>query len=121
MCFMYDCFTGYSVTSGAYFKQGDMLYASGVTRGTRDLRGKVFIFNFPAENMRYIRTENAQIEGEQVGEYFGAALTSCDVNNDGRDELVVGAPQWTKDVDEGRVYIFTTQHSVRVTYMPTRE
>lgn len=115
MCFMYGDFPGYALTSGAYFEQEDILYASGVTRGA-DLHGKVFVFNFPLTSIKHIQIKT-KVEGEQVGEYFGAALTSCDINNDGKDELIVGAPQWTKDMDEGRVYIFTTQHGVRVTYI----
>lgn len=55
--------------------------------------------------------------GQQYGEYFGAALTSCDVNNDRRQELIVGAPQWTRDMDEGHVYIFTTRHNVCYLYI----
>ncbi|XP_032691162.1 integrin alpha-9-like isoform X2 [Odontomachus brunneus] len=103
---------GYAITSGAYFKQGDMLYATGATTGSINLRGKVLVFK-SMESINYMKVANA-VEGQQIGEYFGAALTSCDINNDGKDELVVGAPQWTKDMDEGCVYIFTTQHSANL-------
>lgn len=115
--FFSSFFSGYSVTAGAYFKQGDIVYASGATRDV-DLRGKVYVFTFPPQSIQRIRTITTKLEGEQVGEYFGAALASCDVNNDGKDELIVGAPQWTKNMDEGRVYIFTAQHNVRETYAP---
>lgn len=73
--------------------------------------GKVLIFTFPPKtNQRmFIKTI---MYGQHYGEYFGAALTSCDVNNDHRQELIVGAPQWSRDMDEGRVYIFTARHNV---------
>lgn len=41
------------------------------------------------------------------GSYFGSALAAVDLNNDGKEDLVVGAPYYSeKFVEEGRVYIF---------------
>lgn len=78
--------------------------------------GKVLIFTFPprSNERMYIKMI---MDGQQYGEYFGAALTSCDVNNDGRQELIVGAPQWSRDMDEGRIYIFTARHNYVVCYL----
>ena len=44
----------------------------------------------------------------QFGEYFGASLTTNDVNTDGFDDLLVGAPLHStlKQADEGRVYLY---------------
>jgi len=72
--------------------------------------GKVVVFTFPSKtNQRiFIKT----ILYGQYGEYFGAALTSCDVNNDRKQELIVGAPLWSSDMDEGHIYIFTARHNV---------
>ena len=48
-----------------------------------------------------------------VNSFFGATLCTADVNNDGRDDLLVGAPMFsqpsTKDVEhveEGAVFVF---------------
>ncbi|CAG7682575.1 unnamed protein product, partial [Allacma fusca] len=58
------------------------------------------------------------IKGEQFGSYFGASLESVDINGDGFDDLLVGAPLMdTHRVkvnssiagDHGCVYIYTAQ------------
>ncbi|HEV8323596.1 MAG TPA: thrombospondin type 3 repeat-containing protein, partial [Myxococcota bacterium] len=46
---------------------------------------------------------------DQSGADFGAALALGDVNGDGFDDLVVGAPAWNgAAIDEGRAYLFVT-------------
>ncbi|CAL1684033.1 unnamed protein product [Lasius platythorax] len=98
-------YLGYAVTAGTYFKERDVWYASSAPKSA-NMYGKVLVFAFPPKtNQRmFIKTI---LYGQQYGEYFGAALTSCDVNNDRRHELIIGAPQWSRDMDEGLVYIFT--------------
>lgn len=50
--------------------------------------------------------------GHQSGEHFGASLATIDLNNDGRDEIIVGAPHHTDyqnseiKFDTGAVYIY---------------
>ncbi|XP_039310702.1 integrin alpha-8 isoform X3 [Solenopsis invicta] len=98
----YDYF-GYAVTAGFYFNEKDLYYASSAPRSA-DMVGLVVIFKFPFIN------SDLTVRGQQYGEYFGAVLTSCDVNGDRRHELIVSAPLWSRDVDEGRVYIFSAQY-----------
>ncbi|XP_023245355.1 integrin alpha-4 [Copidosoma floridanum] len=50
-----------------------------------------------------------EFKGEQYGEYFGSSLTACDVNGDGRDDLIVGSPLWSGDIEEGRVYAYVSK------------
>ena len=33
----------------------------------------------------------------QMGENFGAAFAACDINGDRRDDLIVGAPRYSRD------------------------
>ena len=49
-----------------------------------------------------------EFEGETFGEYFGAAICVMDVNGDGYDDVLVGAPRFsrTEHWDQGRVYIY---------------
>lgn len=107
---MYTAFSGYAVTAGSYFNEQNTYYASSAPRGAH-LYGLVVVFNFPLETNQDVSTRTT-VYGQQYGEYFGAALTSCDVNNDRRHELIISAPQWSRDMDEGRVYIFTARHNV---------
>ncbi|KAL0127515.1 hypothetical protein PUN28_003059 [Cardiocondyla obscurior] len=100
---------GYAITSGTYFNEQDIWYASSAPQGA-NLYGKVLVFTFPPKTNQRMFIKSI-LYGQHYGEYFGAALTSCDVNNDGRQELIVGAPQWSRDVDEGHIYIFTARHN----------
>nr|CAD7452292.1 unnamed protein product [Timema tahoe] len=64
-----------------------------------------------------------ELEGYQMGEYFGATLCVVDLNNDGLDDLVVGAPLHSLGIhnsglptgDEGRVYVYINQEEGRMT------
>lgn len=50
-------------------------------------------------------------EGDDLGEYFGSTLLVLDVNNDGRDDLVVGAPHFgaqNQQGDSGRIFVYTS-------------
>lgn len=54
-----------------------------------------------------------QIHGTVLGEYFGASLATGDFDNDGYDDLAIGAPHWG-DVDVGRVYTYHTKGEVSI-------
>ncbi|XP_015183768.1 PREDICTED: integrin alpha-PS4-like isoform X2 [Polistes dominula] len=100
----YNNYLGYSTTFGFYFSKKERLFASGSPRGN-NMKGYVVVYSF-SKGSRNSMTISNILNGYQFGEYFGSTLASCDLNNDGRDDLIVGAPFWTRDIDEGRVYIF---------------
>ena len=51
-------------------------------------------------------------DNKQSAAYFGHSLLSVDLNNDGRDDLVVGAPLYSSSVgDEGRAYVYIADDS----------
>lgn len=51
------------------------------------------------------------LEGTQVGAYFGSAIALADLNNDGWQDLLVGAPYYFERKEEvgGAVYVFMNQ------------
>lgn len=53
----------------------------------------------------------AKLHGTDIGEFFGASLAVGDLNNDGLDDLLIGAPYWGED--SGRVYIYFGTSRVR--------
>ncbi|KAL7301511.1 hypothetical protein TKK_0005947 [Trichogramma kaykai] len=100
---------GYSMTSGRFYERGRRYYASGAPRGA-ELRGKVLVYSFPRYSQEPMQLKQIW-KGEQQGEYFGASLAACDVNGDQRDDLIVGAPLWSRAEagDEGRVYAYVSR------------
>lgn len=76
------------------------------------MKGRVLIFLYGGDK-KHLIIKNT-LSGTQHGEYFGSALTSCDIDNNGDDEIIVGAPLWTKSSDEGRIYIFTNKYNVKL-------
>ncbi|XP_015120226.1 integrin alpha-8 [Diachasma alloeum] len=97
--------SGYSVTSGFYFDDKRRWYVASAPQ-TGDLKGKIEIFQYDG-NLAF--REVKIVKGTQSGEYFGASVTSCDVDNDGRDDLIVGAPSWSMSGDEGRIYMISAR------------
>ncbi|XP_064089032.1 integrin alpha-PS3-like [Macrobrachium nipponense] len=97
---------GYAVTSGYFFKEGERLYASGAPRSASSF-GKVLIFAFPKPGSEALDVRKV-LRGSQVGENFGTALVSADVNGDGLSDLIVGCPVYFEDRDPGmgRIEIF---------------
>merc|ERR550534_70537 len=61
------------------------------------------------------------VTGSQVGAYFGHAVAVCDVNGDGLDDAIIGAPLHTNfgavggSYETGRVYVVyqSKQHTFR--------
>ncbi|KAG8233199.1 hypothetical protein J437_LFUL008962, partial [Ladona fulva] len=102
-----DSYFGYSVSSGKFTLTNTYLYVSGAPRAG-NLKGKVYIYDFPAENDKGLIIKK-EIDGSQIGEYFGYCLCVVDLNADGLDDLVVGAPLHSlksTDGDQGKIYIF---------------
>ncbi|XP_076465711.1 integrin alpha-8-like isoform X2 [Babylonia areolata] len=97
-----DSYMGYASAVGDF--DGDKVddYAVGVPKGGDHL-GKVVLFTQELSNIN-------NITGEQIGAYFGSALTVSDLNEDGLDDIIIGAPFYSNfegiDYETGRVYIY---------------
>ena len=65
-------------------------------------------------NLTFVRSapgsrKHMTLKGQQMGETFGHAVAACDINGDGRDDLIVGAPTYALDqyqYNVGRVHVF---------------
>ncbi|CAH2073081.1 unnamed protein product, partial [Iphiclides podalirius] len=96
-----DSYMGYSVTVGDFADQGEQGVAVGVPRGA-DLKGLVVLYTWDLMNIK-------NITGSQIGAYFGYSLASGDIDGDGTDDVIVGAPMFTKPksngFEHGRIYV----------------
>jgi hypothetical protein len=52
--------------------------------------------------MSWNLTHQQNITGEQIGSYFGYSLCVVDVDGDGKDDLIIGAPMYTTPNNEGK-------------------
>ncbi|PNF38619.1 hypothetical protein B7P43_G02308, partial [Cryptotermes secundus] len=99
-----DSYLGYSVAVGDFGDGGGSGAAVGMPRGA-GLLGKVILYTWNLTN--YLN-----LTGEQLGSYFGYALCVSDLDGDGRDDLVIGAPLYTDlsnnkgNYETGRIYVF---------------
>lgn len=91
--------------------------AIGMPRGA-GLLGKIVVNGWNMVNI-------FNITGRQIGEYFGYALASCDVDGDGLDDLIIGAPMYSEPgnaegkYDVGRIYVLlqtSTDEVIRLKY-----
>ncbi|XP_075154446.1 integrin subunit alpha inflated isoform X2 [Haematobia irritans] len=98
-----DSYLGYSMVSGHFNGDGIEDVAIGMPRGA-GLLGKIVVNQWNMVNI-------FNITGRQIGEYFGYALATSDVDGDGFDDLIIGAPMYSEHgnaegkYDVGRVYI----------------
>ncbi|XP_043529177.1 integrin alpha-5-like isoform X1 [Frieseomelitta varia] len=86
---------GYSVESGYFFKKDQLLFVSGAPGW--NYVGMVVIINPETKSL-------TKLNGTNIGEFFGASLAVGDINNDGLDDLLIGAPYCRED--NGRVYVY---------------
>lgn len=93
----YNTYFGYAVGSGKFFTENsagsDIQYVAGAPRG-KDMAGEVTVFNFPETQNEPLKLIQ-RIIGQQVYSYFGSVISAVDLNGDGLDDLIIGAPRYT--------------------------
>lgn len=107
---------GYSLAIGRFFNDRKVEYAVlGAPRVA--FVGSVAFLRLnrkPVENSP--EEPRLILSGIQSGEYFGSSLLVVDLNNDGLDDLLVGAPMYCSFrkgfSDEGRVFVYISNGNV---------
>ncbi|RWS11316.1 Integrin alpha-PS2-like protein, partial [Dinothrombium tinctorium] len=104
-----DSYLGYSMTLGRFSADEEINVAVGMPKGS-NLKGKVVIYT---QNLMNV----FNISGEQMGSYFGYSLAGADVNGDGLDDLVIGAPFYTPTSEKETGYEYG---SITVAYQKAK-
>ncbi|XP_035245082.1 integrin alpha-5-like [Anguilla anguilla] len=91
-----DSYLGYSVAVGEFSGDGIEDFVTGVPKGLL-LFGLVSLLN--GTDMKSM----LNFTGEQMGSYFGYAVATTDINNDGLEDLLVGAPTFMVRGSDGRL------------------
>ncbi|XP_074081829.1 integrin alpha-5 isoform X2 [Macrotis lagotis] len=103
-----DSYLGYSVAVGEFNGDATEDFVTGVPKGNLTY-GYVTILDGSDVQSLY------NFSGEQMASYFGYAVAATDINGDGLDDLLVGAPllmERTADgqaQEVGRVYVYLQQ------------
>ncbi|KAM4699505.1 integrin alpha-5 [Discoglossus pictus] len=109
-----DSYMGYSVAVGEFTGDDTEDFVAGVPKGNMTY-GYVTILN--GTDLRWIYN----FSGEQMASYFGYSVGATDLNNDGLDDLLIGAPLYMERTHDGRlqevgrVYVYLQSFSMNST------
>lgn len=106
-----DSYLGYSVVAGEFTGDSQQELVAGVPRGAQNF-GYVSIIN--STDMTFIQN----FTGEQMASYFGYTVAVSDINNDGMDDILIGAPLFMEREFEsnprevGQVYLYLQESAL---------
>ncbi|XP_055511685.1 integrin alpha-8 isoform X1 [Leucoraja erinacea] len=91
-----DNYLGYSVAVGEFTGDSEQEFVAGIPRGAQSV-GYVAIIN--STDMTFI----LNFTGEKMASYFGYTVAVSDINSDGRDDVLVGAPLFMDQESDGKL------------------
>uniref|UniRef100_A0A8C5QUX0 Integrin subunit alpha 8 n=1 Tax=Leptobrachium leishanense TaxID=445787 RepID=A0A8C5QUX0_9ANUR len=106
-----DSYLGYSVAVGEFTDDSEQELVAGVPRGAQNF-GYVSIIS--SSTMDFIQN----FTGDQMASYFGYTVAVSDINNDGLDDILVGAPLYmdrefeSNPKEVGQVYIYLQESAL---------
>ena len=101
-------FTGISLTRGKFFTGGKTSIVVGAPK-VDNYRGAVYVCQDCFKTDIKQSPKHMTVSGLQMGEGFGTSAAACDINGDGFDDLIVGAPTFSSgrsSKNMGRVHVF---------------